>query len=334
MAQLFGTTTDGLEVHRITLTDEKGNTAGLLSFGAAIQSLVIKGTDVVLGYDNVLSYEKNSGCLGEVIGRCANRIADARFELDGVEYHLSPNKGKWHQHGGFKGFNLHVWDFNQTSDDSVTFTYHSPDGDEGYPGEVDAKVVYTLRNGVLSLDYSARCDRRTLINLTNHVYFNLNGEGNVLEDRLWVDCDAIARPDENSTPDGGLIDVTGTPYDFRTEKPIVSVWHSDHPVFVANRGIDNNFVMKCDGQFRKVASLKAARKDIRMEVWTDQDDLIIYTGNGLKGFDGKCGAKYTPYTGICFEAQYMANAINIEGFRKPVFGPSDQYSQHTEYRFF
>ena len=182
----FGKTADGLKTVRIVIEDGLGNTASFINYGAALQSLVINGTDVVLGYDSIEDYEKNSGCLGAVMGRCTNRISNASFVLDGQKYRLSANvDGKHHIHGGFSGFNKKVWNFEEI-EHGVRFSLFSADGDEGYPGNLNASVEYTLKNSVLSVSYDAVSDAPTLINLTNHSYFNLSGAscGKNIEDNI------------------------------------------------------------------------------------------------------------------------------------------------------
>lgn len=333
MSELFGYTNDGKRVDKITLRDESGDSVALISYGASIQSIVIDNTDICLGYDTVVGYENNDGCLGGLIGRCANRIGNASFIIDGKEIKVTPNKGTYHIHGGNVGFHKKVWSYKE-DDNSVTFTLVSEDGDEGYPGNCTAKVEYTFESGCLRLDYDGVSDKKTVINLTNHCYFNLNGADSnttVHNHEMKISADMVAFSDENSVPTGELVDVTGTPFDFRTAKAVGKDIDDSYPLLSSKRGYDHNFLVKSDGLFKHCATLENGK--LEMQVWTDMDDIIVYTANYLNGQMGKKNISYQPRYGICFETQYMTNAVNLDGFRKPVFDAGEHFRQHTEFRF-
>lgn len=333
MAEFFGYTKDGRKIDKITLKDESGNYVTLISFGASIQSLVINNTDVCLGYDSVAGYEENDGCLGGVIGRCTNRIGGACFTIDGTEYNVTPNKGTYHIHGGNIGFFKRVWDYEEQGN-SVVFSLYSPDGDEGYPGNCTAQVKYTFEHACLKLEYLGICDRKTVMNFTNHSYFNLNGamsKSTVHNHKMFIDSDFVAYSDSNSVPTGKLVNVKGTPFDFTVAKEIGRDIDNPYELLSSKRGYDHNYLVKDDGVFKRVAI--CGNEKISMQVWTDMPAVVVYTANYLDGQIGKGNVRYLPRYGVCFETQYMTNAVNLEGFAKPVFGKDSVFKQHTEFRF-
>ena len=332
MKELFGYTKDGREVYRITLKDKGGNSVALISYGAVIQSLVFRNVDVVLGYDTVGEYESQNGCLGAVIGRCANRIGGGRFVLDGRIIELSKNKATYQIHGGFEGFGNKIWDFEEC-ENSVIFSLFSPDTDEGYPGNLEACVRYTFTDGVLDVVYDAFADKKTVINLTNHSYFNLDGCGNILDHTLFLDCDRVAWSDSYSIPDGRLFDVRDSVFDFLTPKKIGRDFNSTEDLFASKKGYDHNFIVRDGGKFKKVGLLSSEKTGISMEISTDMPDVVVYTANTLGKRPGKGKSEIGQYSGICFETQYMTNAVNLEGFAKPVFDAGEHFRQHTCFRF-
>jgi len=333
MVRDFGITKNGEKVVCITIEDKEKNSVSILNYGATIQSLVIDNTDVVLGYDNILSYEENAGYLGATIGRCTNRIVNAAFSLNGKEYKLSENKPGLHHHGGFCGFSHKIWNYREIPC-GVEMTLLSPDGDEGYPGKVEAKVTYRFENRVLSMEYDAVSDAETIINLTNHSYFNLDGAGEITGHTLQVNSEKIAAIDERGIPCGGSQDIKSTALDFSDPKLIEWALTDQNPLISVCHGIDHNYIIDGKpGDFRHTATLVGSKTNLKMEVYSNMEAMILYSGNYLCGQIGKNGRRYMPHSGICFENQYVSNAINIEGFLKPVFKPGEHFAQQTEFRF-
>ena len=330
--EVFGVTAEGKQIDKISLTDEMGNTACLINYGAVLQALVIQGIDVVLGYDSVAEYENANSCFGSTMGRCTNRIGGAAFTLSGKTYSVSENRRGFHIHGGFQGFHKKVWDYCLT-EDGVCFTYRSPDGEEGYPGNLTAKVTYRwAAPGVLELLYDCVSDAETVINLTNHSYFNLNGHqsGSAMGHSLRLFAHSFAQFGENSIPTGRLLPVAGTPLDF-TESTLIGSRIGEESVLLTRcGGYDHNFPLS--GRFETAAILRGEK--ITMTVKTDLPDLGLYTANFLAEQPGKGGAHYGPRMGVCLETQYMPNAVNLEGFApKPVFRAGEPMRHRTQFCF-
>ena len=338
--QPFGNTADGQPVHQITLTDGAGNTASLLSYGAVLQKLLIRKpdgetVDVCLGYDTLAEYEATNSCFGSTMGRCTGRIAQSRFTLSGKEYRLSENRKGFHIHGGFQGFHKKVWEFALV-DDGVRFTYHSPDGEEGYPGNLTASVTYHWTEaGVLALDYDCVSDRETVINLTNHSYFNLDGHasGSAMGHRLQIFSDTVAETTASNVPTGRVYPVAGTPLDFTQPQTIGSRIAQEDASLLACGGYDHNYPLPGSG-LAVAAKLWGEHSGIVMTVRTDLPDLGLYTANFLAEQPGKDGAQYGPRHGVCLETQYMPNGVNLEAFSpKPVFQAGQPFRHRTEFCF-
>ena len=330
--QPFGLTADGKPIDKISLTDELGNTACLINYGAVLQALFIGDRDVVLGYDTVAEYEGANSCFGSTMGRCTNRIGGACFTLSGKTYRVSENRKGFQIHGGFQGFHKKVWDY-QLTQDGVLFTYHSPDGEEGYPGNLTATVCYRWAEpGVLELVYDCVSDAQTVINLTNHSYFNLCGHssGSAMDHTLQIFAGTAAETAENGIPTGKVFPVAGTALDFTAPRVIGERIEEDWEVLTKCGGYDHNFPLP--GTFATAAILQGG--GITMTVKTDLPDLGFYAANFLAEQPGKGGARYGKRHGICLETQYMPNAVNLPGFApRPVFDAGQHMHHKTQFHF-
>ena len=339
-SRIFGQTKDGRDVTAFTFRDG-ASSATVLDLGGAVQSLVVPDrngtpTDVVLGYRDVASYENNGGCLGQLVGRFANRIGGGKLELDGKTYQLYRNDGVNHRHGGREGFQKKLWE-HSVSGDSLTLSLLSPDGEENYPGTLRVSVTYTFRGGELRIDYAAETDKTTAVNLTNHTYFNLSGEetGSILDQLLFLDSDKIARSDERLLPTGGFRPVKGTPFDFTSPKPLGRDIGAEDEDLRHGNGYDHCFRLKNEcGQFVWYAVAESPKTGIRMECGTDMPAVQLYTGNGLH-FAGK-GAYYGPRAGFCLETQLIPNNMQVPEYAaagSSVLAPGVRYAFTAVYRF-
>ena len=330
----FGTTRDGREIHEIVMEDSAGNRAHLINFGAAIRCLCVKDRDgilrdVCLGYDSLREYEEQDGCLGATMGRCTNRTAKARVTLSGRAYKLTENRPGYHMHGGKVGFNKKVWDY-EIVNDKVVFTYVSPDGEEGYPGTVTAKVLYSWNgDGTLRIEYDCVSDQETVINLTNHSYFNLNGGGTVLDHTLWLNAERITELGEGSIPTGRYIDVEGTPFDFRVMKPIGRDIDAPDAQLAIGSGYDHNFVLGG----KHAATLRGDRSGIEMRVFTDMPGVQFYSANFLGERKGSFGRDFFPRCAAALETQLFPHAMRCYGFPSPVLRAGVKLHSETKYAF-
>ena len=330
--QPFGVTADGRSIDIISLTDAQGNTACILNYGAVLQALYINGRDVVLGYDSVAEYEAANSCFGSTMGRCTNRIGGAKFTLSGKEYRVSENRKGFQIHGGFQGFHKKVWDYRLT-DNGVMLTYLSPDGEEGYPGNLTAQVTYLWAEpGVLELRYRWVSDAETVVNLTNHSYFNLKGHnaGSAMDHTLQIFADTVAETGENGIPTGKVFPIAGTALDFSEPRVIGDRIDEDWQVLTKCGGYDHNYPLS--GEFSTAAVLSCG--NYTMTVKTDLPDLGLYAANFLAEQPGKGGARYGKRHGICLETQYMPNAVNLPDFEpKPVFPAWVEQVHRTQFCF-
>jgi aldose 1-epimerase len=298
--------------------------------------------DIVLGYDNPVSYEGNVPGFGAMIGRHANRIGDAEFVLNGTTYMLAKNDGKNNLHSGPLGYQKRIWDAQEEeSEDGVciAFTLHSPDQDQGYPGNLDVKVSYTLtEDDRLILAYEAKSDADTVFNMTNHSYFNLSGHdsGDVLSQKVWIDSDQITDADQESIPHGGYLAVQGTPMDFNVMKPIGEGIDADYEQLVFAGGYDHNWVLKTKkGELSLVAKMADDQSGRMMEVYTDLPGLQFYTGNFLDGTEkGKGGVVYQRRAGACFETQFYPNSPNVPEFPSCILKANQVFRTKTVYKFY
>lgn len=340
----FGATTDGQAVDLYTLTNANGIVAKVITYGALLTELHVPDrtgqmADVVLGFKTLEAYEGEHPYFGATIGRVANRIAGGRFRLEGREHTLATNNGPNHLHGGMRGFDKRVWKAQTVpaaGGVAVKFTYRSADMEEGYPGALTATVVYTLTNrNELRFDYTATTDKTTLINLTNHSYFNLAGEGQgtILDHELTIMADRFTPVDETLIPTGEIASVRGTVMDFNRSTPIgARIAQVPGP---APGGYDHNYVLTHGG---RVLAMSATVRDPRsgrvMDVLTSEPGVQLYTGNFLDGtLTGKAGVAYKQHFGFCLETQHFPDAINHPNF-PPVVLPADRtFKSTTVYRF-
>lgn len=342
----FGQTKDGAKVEAYTLYQEKGVFCTLLTYGATLQRLMMpdrKGLvqDVVLGYDTIAEYEsENNAYQGAVVGRCGNRIAHASFVLDEKKYNLAQNDGPHHLHGGLRGFDKVIWRADPYIDDrgpAVRFFYHSSDGEEGYPGNLDVQVTYILTaDNELILNYDAVSDRRTIVNLTNHSYFNLAGQGSgsILKHELRLDAEYFTAIDDECIPTGEICSVAGTALDFREMKSLGRDINSDDPMIRAGKGYDHNFVLRgSPGKPHLFAEVYEPLKGRSMTVETTMPGVQLYTANFLTRHKGKEGVCYDYRNGLCLETQYYPDAIHHNNFPGPILEARQPYRHQTVYRF-
>lgn len=344
--QSFGKTENGVEVTQYTITNGNGTECSLIDLGAAWVTMKVrdrKGTfaDVVIGYDNAEAYYHNPTSCGECVGRNANRIGGAAFELEGVRYQLAKNNNDNNLHSGPDKWVTHLFKGSLPDGEagnSVRFTKFSPDGEQGFPGNLDFSVTYTLtEEDALRIVYEASADQTTVINPTNHAYFNLagNGSGDILQQEVWINADAFTPADQWSIPTGEIRPVAGTPFDFTQKKKIGRDIGADYDQLKFAGGYDHNFALNEQGTgLRHAALLTDPVSGRRMDVYTDLPGMQFYTGNGLKNtYPGKDGADYLPRTGVCFETQYYPDAVNKPDWQQPVFKKGQVYRSETVYSF-
>lgn len=329
----FGTTADGREVTAWRI-DNGVIAATVIDYGATLQSLVVTASDgtsvdVVLGYDTIFEYEQNTGFAGAVIGRVGNRIGGAAFTLGGREYRLEANDGPNHLHGGVKGFDRRMWQGEANGGDTVSFFRLSPDGEEGYPGNLRVRVSYTLAENSLVISYDADADADTPVNLTNHSYFNLNGGGTVLEHELQVSAELFTENDEDCLPTGRILSVEDTALDFRCAKPIGrDIDACDEQL--RRGGYDHNFILTGS---RNAAILRGDKSGIRMTMHTDMPGVQIYSANNLEPRCGKGGAAWTYRDAVCLETQLFPNALNCYAFPSPILRAGRHMHSVTSFEF-
>lgn len=339
--ETFGSTSKKEEAVLYTLTNENGMSASITNYGAALVKLNVpdkegKLRDLVLGYDDVTGYEKGGGSFGAPVGRNANRIGGAVITIQDKTYELEKNDNGNNLHSGTNYYNKRIWNVGEKTDSKIEFVLHSPDGDQGYPGTLDMHVTYELtEDNELRLIYDAVPDQDTIINMTNHSYFNLDGHdsGNVLKELVTLDADYFTRADAQSIPTGELVDVTGTPMDFRMPRALGEAIDADYEAVRLGKGYDHNWVLKNNGKFDKVAQAVSEKSGIVMEVWTDLPGMQMYTANFLDNEHGKNGAVYGIRDAVCFETQYFPDAVHHENFASPICKKGMSYHTVTSYKF-
>ena len=339
--ETFGSTSKKEEAVLYTLTNENGMSASITNYGAALVKLNVpdkegKLRDVVLGYDDVTGYEKGAVSFGAPVGRNANRIGGAVITIQDKTYELEKNENGNNLHSGTNYYNKRIWNVGEKTDSKIEFVLHSPDGDQGYPGTLDMHVTYELtEDNELRLIYDAIPDQDTIINMTNHSYFNLDGHdsGNVLKELVTLDADYFTRADAQSIPTGELVDVTGTPMDFRMPRALGEAIDADYEAVRLGKGYDHNWVLKNNGKFDKVAQAVSEKSGIVMEVWTDLPGMQMYTANFLDNEHGKNGAVYGIRDAVCFETQYFPDAVHHENFASPICKKGMPYHTVTSYKF-
>ena len=336
----WGNTPDGQSVDLYTLTNAKGSEARIATYGGVLVSLKVLDRsgamgDVVAGFDNLQGYLTPPPYFGAIIGRYGNRIGKGRFSLSAMEYTLAKNNGENHLHGGVRGFDKRVWTAKPLSPQSLELTYLSKDGEEGYPGNLSATVTYSLTDAnELKIDYSATTDKETVVNLTNHSYFNLAGEGDILGHAVVINADRFTPVDKGLIPTGELRSVAGTPFDFRTAKTIGQRIEQKDEQLIFGGGYDHNWVLNRSGSDLESAAKVTDPKSGRvMEVLTTEPGLQFYTGNFLDGtLQGK-GRVYTRRSAFCMETQHFPDSPNKPGFPSTVLKPGNRYQTTTVYRF-
>ena len=338
----FGSNKKGESATLYIFENKNGMEMHVSDFGATLQKLIIpdrnqKKRDVVLGYDDPMGYEGPAGTFfGATVGRHANRIGNASFEYNGIVYCLDKNNGNNNLHSGYDFWSFRIWNVKETTENSITFSLHSPDGDQGYPGNVDVDVQYTLTedNGIL-IHYFAVTDQDTPINMTNHSYFNLCGHesGTVRDQIMWIDADGFTRTNAELIPTGEIVPVEKTPMDFRAGKKVGLEIDNDYEALKLGNGYDHNWVLNNHGKFEKVAELMSEDSGICMEVFTDLPGVQVYTANFVENEPGKDGVVYQKNQGICFETQYFPDSLNHKNFQSCICKKDEAYRTKTEYKF-
>ncbi|HID74721.1 MAG TPA: galactose mutarotase [Planctomycetaceae bacterium] len=336
---VFATTRDGRQVDGFTLCNAHGMTASIITYGATLVQLFVADrhgqlADVVLGFDRLDQYETESPYFGCIVGRVAFRIAEAQFTLDGATYRLTRNCGRHHLHGGRRGLSHVVWAAEVVpcpDGPAVKLRHVSGDGDEGYPGQLDVTVQYTLTDeNALKIQYTARTDKPTPVNLTHHSYFNLAGarSGDILDHILWIDADQYTPTDEELTPTGRIEPVRGTPFDFTTPTPIGARIHQVG-------GYDLSYLHNHPhGTLARVARLHQPGSGRTMDVLTTAPAIVFYTGHYLDGtLRGKGGCAYGKFAGLCLETGHPPDAVHHPEFPDVILRPGQVYRQTCVYRF-
>lgn len=340
--RFWGRDAEGHEYSLFTMTSENGRLRAQVSdLGAVLVRLYTPDRngvqkDIVLGFEDVDHYLLNPPCFGAVVGPNANRIAGASFQIDGVTYHLPVNNGPNNLHSDKKFFKRQF--ASQIDGDSVTFMISLPDMDAGFPGNRDFEITYTLTDEELRIEYRAKSDRKTIINLTNHSYFNLAGEdaGSILSQELQLECAYFTPVVEGAIPTGELRAVGGTPFDFTTPKAIGRDIGADDSQLALVGGYDHNFVIDGylgDGSLLKAGTAFDPESGRVMEVLTTAPGVQFYTANTMVQDGGKGGRTYEPRTAFALETQFFPDSIHHDNFPSPVFGPGREYYQTTVYRF-
>ncbi|GAA4782154.1 galactose mutarotase [Olivibacter ginsenosidimutans] len=330
----------------IILKNSRGMQVALTNFGARIVSIIVPDksgnpTDVVLGFNTISQYlEADEIYHGTTVGRYANRIAGGSFSLNGKTYHIEPNNGSNALHGGKNGFHQHIWDRRLHNPTGVTFYYNSPDGEEGFPGNLNTSVDYFLtEDNELKIHYRATTDQDTIVNLTNHAYFNLNGEGagEVLDHFIQINAETFLPINGQHVPTGEVATVENTPFDFRQSRLLSSTIHDqEQQLLHGEGGYDHTFVLALQKRYEPVlvASAYATQSGIKLDVSTTEPGVQFYTGNALSGKDkGKSGNAYAKQHAFCFETQHFPNAPNQPEFPSTILKAGHTYRSQTIYRF-
>jgi len=338
----FGKTSKGEATTLYCFTNENNMQMKVCDYGATLVSVLVPDRDaqicdVILGYDSAKEYEDGPTFQGAVVGRSGNRIGNAAFSINGVEYQLDKNDNDNNLHSGLDYFSKRMWEVKHVDDASITFLLNSPDGDQGYPGNVTIEVTYTLtKDNEVQITYEGTPDKDTIMNMTNHSYFNLSGHasGTILDQEVWIDADKYTDVDEQAIPTGKLNDVTGTPLDFRKAKLISKEIEADCEALHLAGGYDHNWALNKKSGYEKVAGMYSAQSGIHMDVYTDLPGIQLYTGNFITEEVGKGNATYVRRQALCFETQYFPDAINHASFESPVCKAGSKYFTKTAYKFY
>lgn len=326
----FGTLPSGTQASLYTI--ENGHLrAAFTDLGAALVSLCVNNVDIVLGYDTAMDYHQNPGFLGAIVGRNANRIKNAQFCLNGTTYSLTANSGPNNIHSGLNFYNRRIWDITAHTDNSIRFSLFSPDGDQGFPGNTQISVTYTLRDNQLSICYEVLSDQDTVCNLTNHSYFNLYGHQHpdlAACQTLLVNAEAVSATDENNLPTGEMCSVADSPLDFRKPAPLSQGLPPLHPALLYQKGYDHNYAL----QQKTAAVLCCPDSGLTMTVTTDCPGLQVYTANYLNVV-GKNGVAYGPHSAVCLETQFFPDSVNHPHWRQPFIKANTPFHSETTFRF-
>jgi aldose 1-epimerase len=336
--QPYGRLPDGAAVDSYTLGNSRGLTAKIITYGGILTSLTMadrrgKSANVTLGFDTLEEYPAKSPFFGALVGRFANRITKGAFAIEGRQYQLACNDGPNHLHGGLKGYDKVIWKAKSVQEKrsaAVVLSYTSPDGEEGYPGTLRITVTYRItEENELSIEYSARTDQPTPVNLTQHSYWNLAGAGTVLDHELSLDCPFYLPVDSQLMPTGEILSVRGGPMDFTAPKPI------GRDIGKVSGGYDHCWAAaRSDRAFKRIAVLYEPSGGRGMEVWTTKPGVQFYSGNFLDGLPGAGGAVYARHAGLCLETEFFPDAVNRPHFPSCILSPGQTYSHRTVHRFF
>lgn len=337
----FGRSHEGKEVKRYTLENDLGDKASFTEYGAALVSLQMVDEqniprDIVLGYDTLTEYESNGGNLGATCGRFANRIKRGEFRLGDQFYTIPKNNGNNVCHSGVKGFHTRVWTCLDVSDDHITFQYVSADKEMGFPGEMTARITYTFDDDrQLTLDYEAESDQDTVVNLTNHSYFNLQSRGSIADQLVEVNAHFITPVDEELIPTGEIKSVAGTGFDLRKATRLADVLASEDEAIQRVGGLDHNFVVDAEerGELRYCARLIDRKSGMQLVCYTTEQGVQVYTANSLKEYNGSGDRVFGKHMGICFETQNFPDSPNICHFPSPVLRTGETYTSQTIYAY-
>jgi aldose 1-epimerase len=343
--ELWGSLPDGRDANLYTLTNSHGMIVKISDFGGTITSILMPDKngnldDIVLGFDDVHSYHDPGPYFGSIIGRHANRIQNGTFQLGRHIYMLVQNDGENHIHGGKIGFDKVLWNSQIIQESGIQYlslTYLSVDGEEGYPGNLEINVRYFLsEDNELGISYLAIADKDTVVNLTNHTYFNLSGHscGDILNHQVQIQADKYTLVNDESLPTGDIESVADTPMDFRQLKTIKEDIDTDYTQLIYGQGYDHNWILNANGDLTKLAAqVFDPTSGRRLEVYTTKPGIQFYTGNHLNGEKGKNGVDYTKRTGLCLETQYFPNAIVHKHFPSPILKSGEFYKHITIYKF-
>lgn len=343
----YGVTRTGERVDQVTLVNDRGMRVRIIGYGATVTEIVVpdavgKPANVALGFGSLADYEARNGdyAFGATVGRYAGRIAGARFRLGGREVRLVANDGPNALHGGPGALFTRVWSvaaFRRGGRVGAVLRYTSPEGEQGFPGRIDLQVTYTLgSDDALRIDYAARSDRRTVLNLTNHSYFNLAGAGSgtVKDHRLQLLSDRLVETDRGGIPTGRFLAVAGTPFDLRAPRRIGDMMALPHPQMTGRRGFNHSWVLPFDRRLRRAARLSDPASGRAMEVLTTEPSLVVYTGNWFSGRDrGAQGTYYRQHDGVALEAQHLPDSPNRPAFPSTLLTPGHRWRSTTIYRF-
>lgn len=342
---VFGKTSKGEVVHLVTVTNQNGMSMEVMDYGATLVAVSApdrdgRMDDILLGFDDVLDYEKSTAYHGATVGRNANRVDRAVFSINGKEYFMEKNEGENVCHSGPRSYSCRMWEMELLEEEnSVSFHLVSPNMDQGFPGNFEVTVIYTLtEDNAVKIHYQGKADQDTMVNMTNHSYFNLNGQNsgkNVENHLVMLDAESFTPVREDLIPTGEIRPVEGTPMDFRTPKALGRDLHEDYEQLKIGSGYDHNFILNhYDGTIRKVAEIEEPESGRVMEVLTDLPAIQVYSGNYLPGGPaGKNGAVYVERSGLALETQYCPDAIHHENFLSPILKSGETYDTTTIYKF-